>query len=438
MVGDRMIATLLPIGLLAAEVPRDQACPPETSSWVCGPVYDSLGSSWAVRAEWLVAKPLTVLMVLMIAFVINRVVRHIIKRSLNKLLQPPSERTRRAQRILRRAAPAALLRTSNLNLRIDARVQTLTTVFRSIASVLVWFVAAVTSLQVIGVNIASLITIGSVAGVAVGFGAQHVVRDFLAGMFIVLEDQFGVGDVVDIGGDARGTVEELTLRTTRVRDVNGTVWHVPNGQIERVANKTQEWARAVLDVEVDGATDYAVAAPLIQQVAEGMAGEEQWMADVLTAPELWGVESFTEAGYTIRLVIKTRPATQFGVLRELRIRLLRAFDEKGIVLPGAHWSLEHHGRTTLEDVAKVIGVASANGADARDGTPPAADGASAGKRRRTARAGAARRGADGDPPADRDADGDPDAAAPAPGGPPPPDPDTAAPHPRRGDPHSEA
>jgi len=319
----------------------------------------------------------------------------------------------RARRLLRRAAPSALLRTSSVNLRIDARVQTLTTVFRSITSVMIWFVAGVTCLQVIGFNIASLITIGGVAGVAVGFGAQHVVRDFLAGIFIVLEDQFGVGDVVDIGNDAKGEVEEVTLRTTRVRDVNGTVWHVPNGEIKRVANKTQEWARAVLDIEVDGATDYRVAGPLILEVATAMAAEEQWMADVVTTPELWGVEAFTEQGYTIRLVVKTRPATQFGVMRELRIRLLDAFAGRGIVLPGAHWTLEHRPDAVVDR--------SAADADA----PARAPGAPVGPALASANG-------DGTAPAVPATPVDGAGVAP------PTDADTAAPHPRRGDPTSEA
>jgi small-conductance mechanosensitive channel len=357
-----MFSTAALLGLESV-VPREQACPPDAASWVCEPVYDSMGPAWAVRAEWLVSKPLTILLVLVAAFIVNRIARYCIKRSLNRLLQPPSDRARRAQRALRRAAPAALLRTSPLNLRIDARVQTLTTVFRSITSVLIWFVAGVTIMQVVGVNVTSLVAISSVAGVAIGFGAQNVVRDFLAGMFIVLEDQFGVGDTVDIGDDAKGKVEELTLRTTRVRDVNGTLWHVPNGQIKRVANKSQEWARAVLDIEVDGATRYERVAPLIQKVAEGMASEERWMPEMLESPEVWGVEAFTEAGYTVRTVVKTRPASQFRIMRELRIRLLDVFRAEGILLPGHHWAVEHGPPEGRDEIPAGAGP-SANGSQA--------------------------------------------------------------------------
>jgi moderate conductance mechanosensitive channel len=378
---------------LDAAVPREQACPPDAASWVCEPVYDAIGGPWAVRAEWMVSKPLTILLILLTAFIVNRIARFAIKRSLNRLLEPPSERTRRAHLALRRAAPAALLRTSPLNLRLDARVQTLTTVFRSITSVVIWFVAAMSIMQVIGINLTSLLAIGTVAGAAIGFGAQHIVRDFLAGMFIVLEDQFGVGDTVDLGDEAKGQVEEVTLRTTRVRDVNGTLWHVPNGQIRRVANKSQEWARAVLDVEVDGGARYEDAAGIIQRVAEGMAAEEEWMPEMLESPDVWGVEEFTDAGYVIRTVVKTRPASQFRVMRELRIRLLEAFRDAGVVLPGRHWATENLPEPAPPDDPSV----NANGSE-----PVADEGglAAAGTHRRSPRRAPSRRRAG--PPAGPD------------------------------------
>jgi small-conductance mechanosensitive channel len=390
---------------------RNACADPDKPTWLCETIGDLTGSSVAAGiAAWMWMYPLTILFILVVAFFVNRIVRYSIKRSLLRLLQP-SERRQAAQRFLRRAAPGSLLRTGPVNLRLEARVQTLTTVFRSIASVLVWFVAILTCMQVIGVNLTSLVAISTIAGAAIGFGAQHTVRDFLAGMFIVLEDQFGVGDTVDIGNEAKGTVEELTLRTTRVRDVNGTLWHVPNGTIQRVANKSQAWARAVLDVEVDGGTQYAVAASIIQQVADDMAAEEQWAGDILGAPEVWGIEAFTESGYTVRLVIKTRPAEQFGVLRELRIRLLNAFTERGIVLPGGHWALEQSAAKAGGSQDPTLnGLGPAEDDEARvNGTEPRA-------------AVGARRGGAG-----------PERSTGAPA-----DEDPAGPHPRRGDPGSEA
>jgi small-conductance mechanosensitive channel len=309
-----------------------------SSTTMCKAAYDAWGAGTAEFVN-VFDQPIEVVVIIVVAFVVNRLARTLIKRSMTRVLSDRSGRTRQA---IRKATPNVLLRTEPVNLRLAARVQTLTTVLRSIASVIIWFIAALAVLGALGINLTTLVAPASILGVALGFGAQNIVKDFLAGIFIVIEDQFGVGDVVDIGGDAKGTVEQLTLRATRVRDVHGTVWHVPNGQILRAANKSQEWARALLDIEVDGSTDYDRVAGVVRHVAESVAADPRWMVEIMETPELWGVESFTEKGYTVRLVVKTRPASQFGVMRELRIRLLAAFREAEIILPGGQWSTEHH------------------------------------------------------------------------------------------------
>lgn len=328
-----------------------------TPSRLCESVLRATGSeAWAGAAEWLWSYPLTILGIVIVAVIVNRVVRKLIGRSMNHLLDPAT-RSARARRALRTATPDVLLRTGSVNLRTEARVRTLTTVFRSLATVLIWFTAAVSILQVLSISLAPLLASAGLLTVAFGFGAQGIVRDFLAGTFMVVEDQFGVGDIVDIG-EAKGTVEAITLRATRVRDVNGTLWHVPNGQIQRVANKSQQWARAVLDIEVDVSVEYESTAALIQQVADAMASEDGWLTEVVDTPQVWGIESFTPDGYTIRLVVKTRPASQFGVMRELRIRLQRAFAEHGIRWPGqsADISAELERRELARQAAAALGA----------------------------------------------------------------------------------
>lgn len=312
------------------------SCDPDPS-WVCTKVLERTDNEALARAaDWVVAKPVAILLIVLVAAVVNRILRWFIKRAMARVMHPPAERARRA---LRRATPSVLVRTGEIGIRTEARVQTLTTVLRGMATVVVWFFAVVSILEVVHINLAPLLASAGLIGVALGFGAQNIVRDFLSGTFIVIEDQFGVGDIVDLG-EAKGTVEQVTLRSTRLRDVHGTVWHVPNGQILRVANKSQEWARAVLDLEVDGATDYEEATTIIHRVAEALSAEDHWVTDILATPEIWGIESFTDVGYTIRLVVKTRPASQFGVMRELRIRLKAAFAEAGILLPGDRWAHE--------------------------------------------------------------------------------------------------
>jgi small conductance mechanosensitive channel len=324
----------LRLGVLAqttTSIPSFTGACAEDPSAVCEKVKEWTGSDfWASAAEWFVARPLSVAIIILVAWLANRVAHVLIKRGMTRVLDP---KRMRARRVLRKATPAVLQKTAEVGLRTDARVATLTTVFRSLATIVICFIAGIAILGVFDVDLAPIIAAASVFGVALGFGAQNIVRDFLAGTFMVVEDQFGVGDIVDLG-EAKGTVEEITLRATRVRDVQGTLWHVPNGQILRVANKSQAWARALLDLEVDGGTDYEQAASLIQHVADHLSADPGFAADIIDTPEVWGIETFTDAGYTIRLVVKTRAGAQFRIMRELRIRYTEAFREAGILRPG--------------------------------------------------------------------------------------------------------
>jgi small conductance mechanosensitive channel len=157
-----------------------------------------------------------------------------------------------------------------------------------------------------------------------------MVKDFIAGFFLVVEDQYGVGDTVDLGGEAKGTVEQVTLRTTRLRDVEGNVWWVPNGQLARVANKSHEWARALIDVVVPYQADLDEVCGLMKTVADDLTADERWAREVLEAAQVWGVQELGADGIVVRMVIKTRPGSQFGLLRELRRRLKDAFDVAGV------------------------------------------------------------------------------------------------------------
>ena len=163
-------------------------------------------------------------------------------------------------------------------------------------------------------------------------------RDFLSGVFILIEDQFGVGDIVNLDNETSGTVEAVSLRTTRLRSVDGTVWHVPNGEIRRVGNQSQHWSRALIDIEVAYDTDIDHAKDVIGGVAHEIAAED---SDVLDEPEVWGVEALGANGITIRLVVKTRPSEQYRVSRELRQRLKAAFEREGIEIPFPQQTVWH-------------------------------------------------------------------------------------------------
>jgi small conductance mechanosensitive channel len=216
--------------------------------------------------------------------------------------------------------------------RARQRASTLGVVIASIMGGIVAAAAILMILDQFGVNLAPLIAGAGVAGVAIGFGAQQMVKDFLAGVFIILEDEYGVGDVVDTG-HATGVVERVSLRVTQLRDVNGTVWYVPNGEIQRVGNRSHLWARAVLDIDVAYDTDIDKVEPILLRVANEVWQEQMPERTIIAPPEFWGVEAFGADGVTLRLVVRTEPTEQWAVARELRGRIKKAFDEAGIEIP---------------------------------------------------------------------------------------------------------
>jgi small-conductance mechanosensitive channel len=239
---------------------------------------------------------------------------------------------------VRRRTPNALLDTEVTSLRAEQRITALTSVLRSVASFVIFLIAGFLILGEIGLNIAPLLAGAGIIGIALGFGAQSLVKDFLSGLFILVEDQFGVGDIVDLDQQTAGTVEAVSLRITRLRAVDGTVWHVPNGEIRRVGNQSQHWSRALIDIEVAYDTDLDHAQAVIAGVAHEIASED---SDVLDEPEVWGVEALGANGITIRLVVKTRPSEQYRVSRELRQRLKAAFEREGIEIPFPQQTVWH-------------------------------------------------------------------------------------------------
>jgi small conductance mechanosensitive channel len=218
-----------------------------------------------------------------------------------------------------------------INERRRQRAETMGSLLRSIASVLILSSAGISILGVVGINLTPILASASIVGVAVAFGAQNLVKDFLSGIFMLLEDQYGVGDVID-AGPAKGTVEEVTLRITKLRDVNGVAWYVRNGTIQRVGNESQNWARVVLDVPVPLDADLDQVQDLLQKTAVAMAEEEEWEERIIEKPSVWGVQELTGEHVTIRVVLKTAPGEQSKTAREMRARVKAAFDEAGITM----------------------------------------------------------------------------------------------------------
>ena len=319
---------LLPLAQVSPE--RLERVCGEDPGFFCREVFEATEDrTLAEIADFALGKPLTILAILIGAMIVNRLVRRAVKRGLRGLSSGGvSERLG----AVRRRTPAALLETEVTSLRAEQRITALTGVLRSIFSFLVFLLAGFLVLGELGINLGPLLAGAGIVGVALGFGSQSLVKDFLSGLFILVEDQFGVGDIVDVDPDgmAVGVVEAVSLRTTRLRSVDGTVWHIPNGEIRRVGNKSQLWSRALLDVEVAYDTDIERATEVIKAVADEVWKERD---DVLEEPEVWGVENLGASGVLIRLVVKTRPSEQWAVSRVLRQRIKAAFDAAGIEIP---------------------------------------------------------------------------------------------------------
>jgi small conductance mechanosensitive channel len=278
-------------------------------------------------ADVVLGPPLAILLIVVGAAIANRVARRLIKKTLLRL----------GTGGLQERARSALSETDEISVRSAQRVEALSTVLRSIGGAVIWTFAGFMVLGQLGIDLGPLLAGAGVVGLAIGFGSQALVRDFLAGLFILVEDQYGVGDVVDVG-EAAGKVEAVSLRTTRIRSIDGVLWHVPNGEIRRVGNKSQHWSRALLDVQVAYGTDLQHARDVIKRVADGVWREGR---AVISEPEIWGVEALGANGIDIRLAVDTRPSAQWDVSRLLRERIAQAFDEEGIEIPFPQQTVWH-------------------------------------------------------------------------------------------------
>jgi small-conductance mechanosensitive channel len=279
--------------------------------------------------EWVVGTPLTILLILVLSLIGRTLAHRLINRVVRTMATGGHERPG-AER--RSAAAPGMSNLQLMNERRRQRAETMGSILRSIVSVFVFGLAFVLVLGELGINLAPIVASAGIAGVALGFGAQALVKDFLSGVFMILEDQYGVGDVIDTGFGT-GTVEEVGLRVTRIRDVNGVVWYVRNGEILRIGNRSQGWSLAIVDLAVPYDQDLDVVRGLISDVGDGMLEDPDFSTRLLEPPVLAGVESVAGDAVTIRVTARTAPQESLAVARELRERLKDHFDAAGISVP---------------------------------------------------------------------------------------------------------
>jgi small conductance mechanosensitive channel len=283
----------------------------------------SQANSWVDDnwAGWLNAG-LRILLILVIAVVLRAVVRRTISRAIERM-------NRGAQSAANTTLGGLLVNAE----RRQQRSEAIGSVLRSVASFLILGTAALTVLSVLMINLAPLLASAGVAGVAIGFGARNLVTDFLSGVFMIMEDQYGVGDVID-AGVASGTVIEVGLRVTKLRGDNGEIWYVRNGEVKRIGNLSQGWATAVVDVQVGTGEDLDRARTVINATAEDMAMTAPWSARLREPVQVLGLESVTPESVVIQVQARTVPGEAAAAARELRWRIKRAFDAAGILITG--------------------------------------------------------------------------------------------------------
>lgn len=303
-----------------------------------------VGNSAAHTIQVLTDGPIRVLLIVMVAFVLSRLVGRM---------------STRLVRSLRHVSP--LVRTTE---RAADRAQTLAGVIASILRAIIWVTAVLAILGELGIKLAPFVATATVIGAAVGFGAQTLVKDFLSGLLILAEDQYGVGDNVTIvSSKTTGTVESVNLRTTRIRSLDGVVWYVPNGDIRAVGNNTEGDSQALVDLVVPHGTDLDEAGRLAQEAASSLFAEDPWKTQITAPPTFGGVTDEDHEGITLRVVVATKPGQDAPIARKVRLRILEAWRINGI--------------TAWDDsaVPALVGV----GADDAppDGAPP--DGADPGQ-----------------------------------------------------------
>ena len=324
----------------------------------------SFGEFLNDHREVLVVTPLRIVAIIVMAFAIRWLVHRTISRAVRStassdvpvVLRPLKERI----------GTAALETVGLVSERRRQRAETVGSLLRSISSIVIGMLALMLVLGEVGFQLGPFIAGAGIVGVALGFGAQNLVKDFLSGIFMILEDQYGVGDVVDLGS-ATGTVESVGLRVTRLRDGNGALWYCRNGEVLRVGNHSQGFAQVTVDLPIPYGSDVDVAGAAMQAVADELVAEPGFADAILEEPKLLGVEKIEVDKVTLRLTVKVQPADQWRVARAMRQRIADRLDETGVRRAETH--LDVHTDPARAPVAPLP-------TDAAGAPVPPADGSS--------------------------------------------------------------
>ena len=268
--------------------------------------------------------PLMILLIIVAAGVLNWILRRVLMRTVTQIVKG----VKRAQDV---DTTSEMQAAPYVNARAVQRTRTLGTVGRVVITWIIAIVALILILNELGVNLGAVLTSAGIVAAGLAFGAQNIVKDVLNGIFMVFEDQLGIGDFVTID-QVSGTVEDVGIRVTQVRAADGTLWFVRNGEILTLGNSSQGWGRALVDVTVDAHQDLTHVSEITLEAARALLGSERYARKVTGEPELLGLESVFGDRATLRLAVRTRPEAQWEVQRGIRAEIRRRFREDGIKL----------------------------------------------------------------------------------------------------------
>ena len=293
------------------------------------PFLEVLATIWLSVLTWLAAAGqnlVHVLLIIVVSVLIAFVLRLLIRRVVRRIVDGAKSKANVED-------TQALERSPLADMRLVQRTRTLGTILQNIVNVAIAIVALVMITNRLAPDLVGSLTLLTAAiGAGLGFGAQNIVKDVLNGLFIVAEDQMGIGDMVDMGL-ATGVVEYVAVRITHVRDVNGTLWYVRNGEVNRIGNMSQGWARSIVDIGVPIDADVPEVEAALLEAAQGLAKEPKWRTRIIDRPEVWGLESMTGEALVIRVVMKTRATAMDDVAQELRMRLKGAVEKLDLAIP---------------------------------------------------------------------------------------------------------
>ena len=284
---------------------------------------------WDEIGRWLVGVPLRVVSIIAVSIVLIVLMNWLVDRLVKRFTAKADEQEEAArEQEGTTTSPLAALRSSA---RRAQRIAAIGSLLKSIFAAIITLTATLTILPLFGVDIAPLLVSASVLGVALGFGAQNLIKDYLSGVYIVLEDQYGVGDVIEVSGIV-GTVEDVTLRVTQLRDLSGVVWYVRNGEILQVANRSKGWTLATADIPIDPDADLDAVRAAVDSTGAAMIADPATAADLVEAPYYAGVESVSSTATVIRVAAKAAPDKQVAVSRELREQMRAGLHAAGIAM----------------------------------------------------------------------------------------------------------